>query len=301
MHPVLLEKLISPDDRSTLVYSKAEGQLVSKKQSITYPISEGVPVLLPQKKNVVPTFETSPNKGHFDYIDHYQNDATEFDYFEETTDPATLHENNRLHEAILGQVPKNVQHLLDLGCGSAWVARAFQGKNVRVCSFDVSTTNPIKALKKYPSDNHYGITGDVYHLPFRPASFDCIISAEVIEHVPDTATYLANLLQLLKPNGRLIITTPNEEIIPHHLCIHCNRPTPSHAHLHSFDKTKILSLVPNGQAISKKAITFSNKSLLKLQTHFVMKYLPFGVWFFLDKMANRFFKKPTRLMLVCQK
>ncbi len=297
MHPTLLNKLISPDDGSALDYFEAEDKLVSRDNTFVYTVKEGVPVLLPQHFKEKPAYEGK----QLDYLGHYQNDATEFDYFEEPTDAATLHENKRLHQAILRQIPSNVKDLLDLGCGKAWVAGAFHGKNTNICSFDISTINPIRALKKYPGIMHQGVTGDVYHLPFRPASFDCIISAEVIEHVPDPATYLANLLPLLKPNGRLIVTTPNEEIIQQHLCIHCNRPTPENAHLHSFDKNKILSLVPDGQAISKKAIVFSNKYLLKLRTHILMKYLPFPVWFFLDKMANRFFGKATRLMLICKK
>ena len=40
------------------------------------------------------------------------------------------------------------------------------------------------------------------------ASFDLILCTEVIEHLPDSTAALVNLAKLLKPNGTLILSTP---------------------------------------------------------------------------------------------
>jgi len=48
------------------------------------------------------------------------------------------------------------------------------------------------------------------------ASYDVVLSTQVLEHVPDTARYLAEAWRLLRPGGALIITTHG--LIPEHGC-----------------------------------------------------------------------------------
>ncbi len=46
-------------------------------------------------------------------------------------------------------------------------------------------------------------------LPFSDNSFDLVVSLEVIEHLWNTNYYLKELWRVLKPHGRVILTTPN--------------------------------------------------------------------------------------------
>ena len=43
----------------------------------------------------------------------------------------------------------------------------------------------------------------------QPASFDCAVALEVIEHVENPRLALRNLHSLLRPGGRIIVSTPN--------------------------------------------------------------------------------------------
>lgn len=55
------------------------------------------------------------------------------------------------------------------------------------------------------------IQGSIYDLPYPKigaTQFDIIISCEVIEHLFYPKALVRNTKQLLKPNGRLILTTP---------------------------------------------------------------------------------------------
>ena len=69
-----------------------------------------------------------------------------------------------------------------------------------------------------------------------PESFDIIVASEIIEHVYDPKMFIDCLLDILKPSGKIIITTPYNEKIPLSLCVHCNQLTPGNAHLHSFNE-----------------------------------------------------------------
>jgi SAM-dependent methyltransferase len=50
--------------------------------------------------------------------------------------------------------------------------------------------------------------GDLCRLPFRDASFDLVISTDVIEHIDDDVAALAEMRRVLAPDGRIVVTTP---------------------------------------------------------------------------------------------
>lgn len=64
------------------------------------------------------------------------------------------------------------------------------------------------ALDIYPYPEIDLVCDLTQHNPFRPNSFDAIILMNVLEHVYDTHALLDNLVQILKPGGRLILAIP---------------------------------------------------------------------------------------------
>jgi len=235
----------------------------------------------------------------FNYIKHYGRDAFEFDYFEERT-KATAHEERRVREYLISKVPHYVNSILDVGCGRAWVAEKYLKKNVNVFSLDISVTNPSKALKKYPGKNHFGIVADSFTLPFPDESFDCVIASEIIEHVIDPERFVKELLRVLKMSSILIISTPYKEKIQYYLCIHCNKPTPVHSHLHSFDEKKLKSYSKNYTS-EFSYYTFGNKALTYFLTYIFLKFFPFSLWKLVDRFANLIYNKPLHIIAVYQK
>ncbi|MCO6488156.1 MAG: methyltransferase domain-containing protein [Phaeodactylibacter sp.] len=295
------DMLVSPDNGQPLEW--ANGKLQAAGNGFSYEVEGGVPVLLPKgARETSARAEQHERFGsRFFYVDHYQSDAELFDYFEDFGDEGARHEMRRLHETIISEVSGETAGILDAGCGNAWVAQHFCPKGISVCSMDISTVNPQRALERYPYSNHYGVVADAYRLPFRDGAFDCVIASEIIEHVPDPGGFIGSLLRVLRPGGQLIITTPYNEKIQYSLCIHCNRPTPQHAHIHSFTMKKIQALTPKEQVAGHRIYTFGNKALIRLRMHVFLKYLPFRLWRRADRLATRVIRKPSRIMYVIRR
>jgi SAM-dependent methyltransferase len=63
-----------------------------------------------------------------------------------------------------------------------------------------------------PGSYHEGVRcEDVHRLTYADESFDLVTHTEVLEHVPDDARALTELLRVLRPGGTMIFTVPMHE------------------------------------------------------------------------------------------
>lgn len=99
-------------------------------------------------------------------------------------------------------------YILDYGCGDcSKCGNLITSLGATYTGVDVS----LKSLQECRKSS-YSVTlfnGEIYSLPFVSSRFDLVLCLEVLEHLfrPDLA--LHNILRVLKPNGFLIISTPN--------------------------------------------------------------------------------------------
>lgn len=300
-HNFLINLLIDPLTGEELLFDDATNTLSNGTSKTKYPIIESVPQLLIDESYYVAQSYLHKDQGtEFSYRDHYQKDTEVFNYFEKNISNVEKNELNRLHESILAEVSKEMSIILDVGCGGGWVSKKLVPLGKKVISMDISSSNPINAVKEMKHINHAGLTADVYHLPIKENSIDCIIASEILEHVANPDTFISHLLKVLKYSGKLIITTPYDEKIEYNLCTHCNKPTPRFAHLHSFNENNIVDIIPK-EGITWSYKKFSNKYLIKARSYIVLKYLPFSLWKLVDKLSNKLWHRPTRLQIVIQK
>ena len=301
MKNFLKEILVDPITGDNFVEDKKQGEAIFSSGEETYPIIDNVPLLLPKQKlnDVVSDLHTEFH-SIFDYTAHYKEDARQTDYFQEKESAASREETRREHQAIIKRIPEKAELILDVGCGNGWVANHFLKKGKKVISMDISTQNPTRVLKENPSENHAAIVADVFHLPFKKNSVDAILASEIMEHVYDPSIFVEKLLEVLKPGGKLIIITPYNEKIEYNLCVHCNRPTPRNAHLHSFNENNISSFIPKELA-DYKSKNFSNKYLVRLRFYVLLSFLPYRLWKLTDLVANFIFKKSTFFLIELNK
>jgi ubiquinone/menaquinone biosynthesis C-methylase UbiE len=53
------------------------------------------------------------------------------------------------------------------------------------------------------------VGGNALQLPFRERTFDAVVAFEVLEHLPDVAVALEEMLRVLRRPGHIIIGLPN--------------------------------------------------------------------------------------------
>lgn len=99
--------------------------------------------------------------------------------------------------------------VLDVGCGTGHLAARLANDGYSVVGLEPNPTAFSYAVRRIPE----AIAGDAQRLPFPDASFDIVISTDVLEHVPDDAAAANEILRVLKPHGVAVLTVPALHIL----------------------------------------------------------------------------------------
>jgi SAM-dependent methyltransferase len=121
-------------------------------------------------------------------------------------------DSRNLREAIGGLARSARGVLLDVGCSERPYGALFAPYVTRYVGLDY----PPALLDKQPelweildrAKRSVDIFGDGRRLPFADASFDTVLSTEVLEHVMVPGAVVREMARVLRPDGRLLITVP---------------------------------------------------------------------------------------------
>ena len=113
---------------------------------------------------------------------------------------------------VAQRVPLAGVSALDVGCGGGLLSEALAKSGAQVTAIDLAP-NLLKVARLHGLES--GIKVGYRQVAVEvladelPASFDVITCMEMLEHVPDPAAIVAACARLLKPGGRLFLSTLN--------------------------------------------------------------------------------------------
>lgn len=107
---------------------------------------------------------------------------------------------------------KNKQ-VLDVGCGAGILTESLYAQQAQVTGIDASAKVLEVAMERAHVNsltiNYVNASAESFLQQNPKQKFDIITCMELIEHVPDPAQLMQTCAQLLKPNGKLFLSTIN--------------------------------------------------------------------------------------------
>jgi SAM-dependent methyltransferase len=108
--------------------------------------------------------------------------------------------------------------VLDLGCGAGRHAFELYRRGADVTAFDQDEPELRKVEEMFAAMRAEGqvpaaatarvVPGDALALPFPDGHFDQVVAAEILEHVPEDARAMAEIVRVLRPGGQAAVTVP---------------------------------------------------------------------------------------------
>ena len=112
---------------------------------------------------------------------------------------------------ILCLIPNNINKVLDVGCSIGVLGEQIKRRNNNVEVIGIETDEKMAKVAKEKMDRV--IMGDIERINltdyFTPNYFDCIIFADVLEHLKDPWVVLKGTTNFLTDSGFVIISIPN--------------------------------------------------------------------------------------------
>lgn len=123
--------------------------------------------------------------------------------------------------------------VLDIASGSGYGTSHLAQSAKKVYGVDVDKDAIAYAKKNYAAKNIEFVLGDGTKIPLADNLVDVIVSFETIEHIENYETFMKEVSRVLKPDGLLILSTPND----------VEFPETNHFHIHEFEKKELEGLV----------------------------------------------------------
>jgi len=116
--------------------------------------------------------------------------------------------------------------VIDVGCGAGRHALEAYRRGADVVAFDrdAAELQGVETILTAMAEGGEAptfatattVAGDALALPYADETFDCVIASEILEHIPDDATAIAELIRVLKVGGTLAVSVPRW--LPERIC-----------------------------------------------------------------------------------
>jgi 2-polyprenyl-3-methyl-5-hydroxy-6-metoxy-1,4-benzoquinol methylase len=111
----------------------------------------------------------------------------------------------RMVDEFLGASKISGGTLVDVGCGGGALWRVVSSRFARYCGLDAVRYDA------FPADGEFRrVNLDSAEWPVPAASGDVVVAIETIEHLENPWAFMRQLCSLAKPDGWVLVTTPNQ-------------------------------------------------------------------------------------------
>ena len=117
-----------------------------------------------------------------------------------------------LHRYALAIEIAKGKHVLDVACGDGYGAKLLAKFAAKVVAVDNDLETITTARNKYKTQNLHFENGNIEKLPIPDKSIDLITCFETLEHTDQHEKSLSELKRVLKPEGLLLISTPDKKV-----------------------------------------------------------------------------------------
>jgi ubiquinone/menaquinone biosynthesis C-methylase UbiE len=116
-----------------------------------------------------------------------------------------------LHRYAIAKELVHGKTVVDIACGEGYGVNILAETALAVIGIDIDEVTILAAINKYKKTNTSFITGSAEQIPCEDKSTDIVVSFETIEHIEAHNKMLFEIKRILKPDGLLIISTPDKK------------------------------------------------------------------------------------------
>lgn len=123
--------------------------------------------------------------------------------------------------------------VLDIASGSGYGTNKLAKHAKKIYGVDINKDAIKYSKNNYQTKNTEFIQGSATKIPLKDKTVDIVISFETIEHIEDYSKFMQEIKRVLKDDGILVLSTPNDIEFPEN----------NHFHVHEFKYNELQKLV----------------------------------------------------------
>ncbi len=123
--------------------------------------------------------------------------------------------------------------VLDIACGSGYGTKILARSARKVYGVDIDKDTIKYAQQKFDAPNIEYKVGDGIKIPLEDNSIELVVTFETIEHIKNYSQFINEIKRVLKPDGLVIVSTPND----------IEFAEGNHFHIHEFTFDELMKLL----------------------------------------------------------
>lgn len=121
-------------------------------------------------------------------------------------------EVEHLHRYFLARHLTRGVDVLDIASGEGYGSSFLAQTAHSVIGVEIDRVAVEHARAAYVAQNLHFVQGSAQSIPLPDQSIDCVVSFETIEHLHDQQQFLTEIRRVLRPGGKLIVSSPNCDV-----------------------------------------------------------------------------------------